>query len=118
MIKNLTFFFVILLAGCSSSPISDKAAFEFDNAWYWVCTYSEEVIETERRSYAEGLSNPQQTALIFFYPDSVDVDYYGNTPFNLNKLRYNLLNNPRASHGYVKIPKQPLDTLGLLYIDY
>ena len=101
-----------------SKKLEEIAAFEFDNAWYWIYTFSADATTDDFKAEVKRYANPRQTSWFFFYPDSESVGYYATTPFNLNKLRYNLLNNPRASHGYVKIPKQPLDTLGLLYIDY
>ena len=117
--KKIYFVGFLLLVSCSSNnKVSDIAAFEFDNAWYWVYTFSSDATTDDLKAEVLRYANPKQTSFFFFYPDSIDVTYYGKERFSLNKLRNNLLNNPKASHGYVKMPDEPIDSNAILYIDY
>lgn len=112
---------VVLLLFCacnSNTTVTDIASFEFDNAWYWVCTYTPEATENDRQTFVKRWAHPQQTAFFFFYPDNVSVGYYARERFSLNDLRHNLLTNPKASYGYMKIPGQPIETDALFYIDF
>ncbi|MDB0600063.1 hypothetical protein PL373_02605 [Tenacibaculum maritimum] len=73
---------ITLFTSCTESKVKDVAAFEFNNAWYWVSSYSKDATEQDVKDYANLLANPNQTSFFFAYPDSVDVSLFANEKFS------------------------------------
>ena len=113
-----TLLFLLLISCSSNKKVNDVAAFEFDNAWHWICTYSSESTEEDRIAYVERYSNPEQTSFFYFYPDTAAVGYFASTAFDFNTMKHNILTNPRATEGLYKLPKdETVYTDGLWLLD-
>lgn len=104
MKKIIILIIISFLFSCSGTKMKDVAAFEFDNAWYWVIQYSDKTVPIQdAENYVKMYANPKQTSYFFFYNDSLDISTLKTERFGLQKFSKFITDNPPAL-GYYKIP--------------
>lgn len=107
MKKIILIFCTLFLVSCSNSNIKDIAAFEFNNAWYWVVQYEDGTTKQEIDEYVNRWANPNQTAYFFIYDKSVDVSVFAKQGFNLYSFAETITEDPKPKHGLYKLPSDP-----------
>lgn len=107
--KKLLFFALaaMLAVGCSKSKVKDIAAFEFNNAWYWVVQHEEGTTQQEVEDYVNLMANPNQTSFFFVYDNSVDASNFTKNKFNLKSFSTVVTSEPRPKYGLYKLPSDP-----------
>lgn len=108
---------ITLFSSCTDSKVKDVAAFEFDNAWYWVASYSQDATEQDRKKYMNLLTTSNKTSYFFMYPDSVDVSLFKQERFDLKTFAATVTNDPKPTYGFYKmagVDKLEEDALWLL----
>lgn len=89
---------LITLASCTSN-IKNVAGFEFDNAWYWIITYSPEATEADLKDYTKLNANPNQTSYFFYYPEGTVLSRFENEAWNMKKLA-NSISVKKPTYGH------------------
>ena len=119
MKKIILIFCTLFLVSCSNSNIKDIAAFEFNNAWYWVVQYEDGTTKQEIDEYVNRWANPNQTAYFFIYDKSVDVSVFAKQGFNLYSFAETITEDPKPKYGLYKLPSdQKIYDDGLDVIKY
>ena len=107
MKKIMLLFSFFLLFSCSNSKIKDIAAFEFNNAWYWVIQYEDGTTKQEIEEYVRNWANPNQTAYFFVYDKSIDVSIFAKERFSLQTFAASVIGEPKPKYGFYKMPSDP-----------
>lgn len=105
--KNLLVLLTVLtLQSCVNQNVQDVAAFEFDNAWYWVGQYKEGASQKDVMSYVKHNANPKHTAYFFVFPPTTDVSAFKERPFNMRSFTEKIV-ELQPEYGYYKMPNDP-----------
>ena len=102
MKKLLSIIALITLFSCAPEKVSEVAAFEFNNSWYWIIQYQDGATQQDVEAYAKKWANPEQTSHFFAFDNSIDLSVFKNEAFSLPKFTATVL-AAKPKYGYYRM---------------
>lgn len=100
---------LVYLSACGQKNIRDVAAYEFQNAWFWVCKYSEGTTEAELKAHTKRFANPRQTSWFFYFPDSVDTKGIEKGIYSLTDFAAKVVEKQPSHANYIMAHSKELN---------
>lgn len=92
----------LIISSCSSSKVDDVAAFNFDNAWYWVVQFEDGATDQDIKDYVNRYANPNSTSYFFAFDKSVDLSEFATKAFNPSDFSKRII-ELKPKYGFYKM---------------